>query len=143
MLRGLKMRSVKVQCVDETKKAKIVAAVLEHKLDRRKAYCVGMFGELATVEVVTVNCSGCACDCGDGYPCGHGNSGCERCGYTKKRRDSFPEPVRVSSGYIQIDPATCSNCGISQEHFDSGCKACAELVAAGNVQSVPDNEWEV
>lgn len=44
---------------------------------------------LLTYEEWTQNCSGCDCDCGDGYPCHHGAGGCEECGYTGKRRQGF------------------------------------------------------
>lgn len=45
----------------------------------------------------TIACTGCSCDCGDGYPCGHGASGCSECGYTGKRRDAMwlPLPIRI------------------------------------------------
>ncbi len=42
------------------------------------------------VGAYTGECSGCACDCGDGYPCSHGAGGCDECGYTGKRVRHFP-----------------------------------------------------
>lgn len=50
------------------------------RLDRRKAWA---FIDNRPHELVrwTQACSGCSCDCGDGYPCDHGASGCDECGY--------------------------------------------------------------
>ncbi len=118
------VKTVKVSAKSKIDKTNISRLVNDLKLDRRKLYCVGMSGELATVEVSTVNCSGCSCDCGDGYGCSHGCSGCEWCGYTGKRKTSFPDPVRVGEKYIQVYPAKCSRCGVRIDHFDSGCQKC-------------------
>lgn len=125
------MKNVKVNCADLALRKKIIAAVLDNKLDRRKTYCVGMFGELAIMEAVTTACSGCLCDCGDGYPCGHGCSGCDWCGYTGKTKQFFPDPVKVGDGYFQLKPAKCDGCGKPIAHFDAGCPECAAKCAGG------------
>lgn len=41
----------------------------------------------------TRECSGCSCDCGDGYGCSHGAGGCDECGYTGKRREEMWIPL--------------------------------------------------
>lgn len=46
----------------------------------------------------TQGCSGCSCDCGDGYPCGHENHGCHECGYTGKRRAEYWIPLNWAEG---------------------------------------------
>lgn len=43
----------------------------------------------------TLPCSGCSCDCGDGYGCSHGAGGCSECGYTGKRRDGMHTPYNI------------------------------------------------
>lgn len=63
--------------------------VQRHKLDRRIkwfAYC----GIVTRDAKATTACSGCSCDCSDGYGCDHGNSGCSECGYTGKRIGIYP-----------------------------------------------------
>ena len=63
------------------------------KLDGRRKYFIWE-GLVCVEEKYTQPCSGCSCD--SEYPCsccvkrGHG---CEECGYTGKRRNSFPCPV--------------------------------------------------
>lgn len=115
---------VRIQTVVAKDRTAIRRLVLKHKLDRRKVYSVGMFGELATVEFYTGDCSGCSCDCGDGYGCSHGCSGCEECGFTGKRRNWFPSPLRVGDGYLQIHPAQCERHNQTLVHFDAGCPGC-------------------
>lgn len=82
------MIKVKVACKDPALRRRIRSLVLRHRLDRRKTYCLGFDGELATVERATMGCSGCSCDCHPG--CGHGSAGCHECGYTGKRMQEFP-----------------------------------------------------
>lgn len=120
-----KTRRVKLFASDPVDRRKIRSLVLKHGLDRRKVYCVGCFGELASDSKYTGDCNGCSCDCGDPYGCSHGCAGCDECGYTGKRINHFPDPVRVGDRYIQIHPSFCSGCGAPQEHFDSGCEPCA------------------
>lgn len=43
----------------------------------------------------TRECSGCSCDCGEGYGCSHGAAGCEECGYTGKRREGMHSPINL------------------------------------------------
>lgn len=50
-------------------------------------------GKIFTYGEWTRECSGCSCDCGDGYGCSHGASGCEECGYTGKRREGMHTPI--------------------------------------------------
>lgn len=50
------------------------------RLDRRKSWAF-LNGKLCEPVRWTQSCSGCSCDCGDGYGCGHGAGGCEECGY--------------------------------------------------------------
>ncbi len=119
---------VKVNCSSTSQQKKIIDAVNQFKLDKRKVYCVGQFGELATDEKCTVNCPGCSCDCGDGYPCGHGSAGCDWCGHTGKSVTHFPDPVRVNDGYHQIKVARCDRCKKRMKHFDAGCKACQKVL---------------
>jgi len=93
---------VRIRWSDPKERRKIRAAVLRLGLDRRRAYCLGYDGELSNPACVTAPCSGCSCDCGDGYPCSHGNAGCRWCGYTGKSRVHFPAPVIVDGKIIQI-----------------------------------------
>jgi hypothetical protein len=55
------------------------------KLDRRRRYAL-LLGDVCEHSSYVVPCSGCACDCGDGYPCEHEGCGCHECGYTGRRR---------------------------------------------------------
>lgn len=55
------------------------------RLDRRKNWAF-VDGELCESISWTQSCSGCSCDCGDGYGCNHGASGCEECGYQGRVR---------------------------------------------------------
>lgn len=73
-------------------------AIEELKLDRRHKWEV--FNEtLCYPHYYTAPCSGCSCDCSDGYGCNHGNSGCHECGYTGKRRDVAPIYAIGKNGY--------------------------------------------
>lgn len=64
-------------------------AVSMLNLDKRRNW--GTFnGKLCYGSKCTIPCSGCSCDCSDGYGCSHSNSGCHECGYTGKRRSYFP-----------------------------------------------------
>lgn len=72
-------------------------AVKTLKLDRRRKW-FEWSGELVYNHAYTAPCSGCSCDCSDGYPCSHGNSGCHECGYTGKRRDGVPVPAFMPDG---------------------------------------------
>lgn len=119
------MKKVKCNLRDLKMRRVVERLVRRHGLDRRKVYSIGYNGELATDEKFTGTCSGCSCDCGDGYPCGHGNSGCDECGHTGKSVTHFPAPVKVGKGYIQIRPYTCPGCDSALEHFDAGCPKCA------------------
>lgn len=81
-------------------------AIKELKLDRRRKWEVFRDG-LYYPHRYTAPCSGCSCDCSDGYGCSHGNSGCEECGYTGKRRDVVPIPAIGKNGnpiLIKINP---------------------------------------
>lgn len=49
-------------------------------------------GRLFTYGEWTESCSGCSCDCGDGYGCSHGAAGCQECGFTGKRRSGMHAP---------------------------------------------------
>lgn len=92
------MARVRIHPSDEPLRSAIERAVLDRKLDRRKVYAV-TFGLLASMERFTAACSGCSCDCGDGFPCSHGANGCRECGYTGKRVTNFAAPV---DGGIEI-----------------------------------------
>lgn len=72
-------------------------AVCTLKLDRRRKY-FKFCGTLTYNQWYTAPCSGCSCDCSDGYGCNHGNAGCSECGYTGKRRDGYPIPVFMPDG---------------------------------------------
>ena len=69
-------------------------ALAGERLDRRRKYATTDDGQPWSVSGKLVfalarwtqACSGCNCDCGDGYPCSHGASGCEECGYTGRSR---------------------------------------------------------
>ena len=55
------------------------------RLDRRRAYMI-FDKEVRMLTTWSQACSNCSCDCGDGYPCGHGSGGCETCGHTGRSR---------------------------------------------------------
>lgn len=74
-------------------------AVKELKLDRRTKY-FEFLGNLVFNVKHTSPCSGCSCDCSDGYGCNHGNAGCRECGYTGKRRGVYPMPIFHPNGNI-------------------------------------------
>jgi len=74
-------------------------AVKALKLDRRHKWHEWM-GELIYDHKYTHPCSGCRCDCSDGYGCNHGNSGCHECGYTGKRIGYVPVPAFMPDGRI-------------------------------------------
>lgn len=79
-------------------------AVKELNLDKRVKY-FEWTGYLCYSAKYTHPCSGCSCDCSDGYGCNHGNSGCRECGYTGKRRGSVPVAVENNKGnFIKIKP---------------------------------------
>lgn len=67
------------------------------KLDKRHKW-EEWNGELSYPFWYTAPCSGCSCDCSDGYGCNHGNSGCHECGYTGKRRNVVPVPAFMPDG---------------------------------------------
>lgn len=67
------------------------------RLDRRRAWAF-VNGELCQSIRWTDTCSGCSCDCGDGYPCSHGAGGCEECGYQGKVRNAMWMPARIANG---------------------------------------------
>jgi hypothetical protein len=58
-----------------------------HRLDRRRRYAWDG-ATVCSLSTWTQSCSGCSCDCGDGYPCDHEPYGCDECGHTGKRRRS-------------------------------------------------------
>jgi hypothetical protein len=60
-------------------------ALVGRKLDRRRSYAWDG-AVLFERYVYSTFCSGCVCDCGDGYPCSHDPNGCDECGHTGKRR---------------------------------------------------------
>lgn len=92
------MIKVKIDARDPALRRRIRRLVLRHRLDRRKVYCIGFDGELATTERFTADCSGCSCDCHPG--CSHGASGCSECGYSGKRVHEFPANV-----CIRVEPS--------------------------------------
>ena len=126
-----RMKPLTVKCKGADKsEARIIRRLVRRlKLDRRKVYTVGMFDELAILETYTRRCSGCSCDCSEGG-CNHGNSGCDECGYTGKRVESFPCPAETKEGYKQIKPYVCHGCQSPMKHFDAGCPKCAASVDA-------------
>lgn len=69
------------------------------KLDRRHKW-ESWNGDLCYPYRFTMSCSGCACDCSDGYGCNHGNAGCPECGYTGKRRMVVPVYAFMPNGSI-------------------------------------------
>lgn len=81
--------------------AQIRRVVLRLGLDRRKVYCEAD-GLLSTEERFTDRCSGCACDCGDDFPCSHGNGGCRECGYTGKRVIHFAAYACVAGELVRL-----------------------------------------
>lgn len=72
-------------------------------LDRRKRYAEWM-GVLCTIERTTDICTGCS-DLGD-YGTVYGPFGCKECGYTGKRRITFPAPVLVDGDVVHVRPNT-------------------------------------
>ena len=60
-------------------------------LDGRRKYFIWN-GEVCVNENRTVGCSGCLPD--DEYSDARIGSGCSECGYTGKRRTSYPLPVK-------------------------------------------------
>lgn len=63
--------------------------IKKYKLDGRVKW-FAYNGYITRSIKFTMPCSGCSCDCSDGYGCNHSNSGCHECGYTGKRIDSYP-----------------------------------------------------
>lgn len=79
-------------------------AVKELKLDRRRKW-FEFSGEVVYNHYYTAPCSGCSCDCSDGYGCSHGNAGCHECGYTGKSRDAVPVPAMWPDGdFVKVRP---------------------------------------
>ncbi len=79
---------------------KLKEAVEKYKLDRRRkwfAFC----GNVVYDFKYTAPCSGCSCDCADGYGgCNHGAGGCDECGYKGKVRCSCPVPAMDMNGNL-------------------------------------------
>jgi hypothetical protein len=69
------------------------------KLDKRHKW-YEFYGELIYDSKWTIPCSGCSCDCSDGYGCNHGSSGCSECGYTGKRKSYYPTPAFMPDGGV-------------------------------------------
>lgn len=84
-------------CVLPAVFSSVEEAVRILKLDRRHKW-EEWNGELSYPYWYTAPCSGCSCDCSDGYGCNHGNSGCHECGYTGKRRNVVPVPAIMPDG---------------------------------------------
>lgn len=61
------------------------------KLDGRKKYFI-WHGEVCTSQGYASACSGCSPDCE--YTAVAKGAGCHECGYTGKRRQSYPMPVK-------------------------------------------------
>lgn len=79
-------------------------AVKDLKLDRRHKW-FDFMGTLGYTHRYSAPCSGCSCDCSDGYGCSHGNAGCRECGYTGKRRGAVHVPAFDKDGNIvEIKP---------------------------------------
>ena len=72
-------------------------AVKVLKLDKRHKW-YEFCGELIYDGKFTAPCSGCSCDCSDGYGCNHGNAGCHECGYKGKRVNYYPVPAVMPDG---------------------------------------------
>lgn len=66
-------------------------SVLGQRLDRRRRYFL-WGGEVCYNVTFTIPCSGCTSD--DYYISESAGTGCSECGYTGKRRDSCPVPVK-------------------------------------------------
>lgn len=65
------------------------------RLDRRYKWFL-WDGEVCYDGKFTRPCSGCSCGCEYGCSCcNERGAGCVECGYTGKRRDSFPIPYYV------------------------------------------------
>jgi len=79
----------------------VEVAVKELKLDRRHKWYEWL-GQLVYTYKYTAPCSGCSCDCSDGYGCSHGASGCHECGYTGKRRGAVPVPAFSDGDFVKI-----------------------------------------
>lgn len=77
----------------------IKEAVEKYKLDRRRRW-FAFSGNVVYNYKFTHPCSGCSCDCSDGYGCSHGNAGCRECGYTGKVRDGVPVPAWGDKGEL-------------------------------------------
>jgi hypothetical protein len=75
--------------------------VRKHGLDRRHSYSV--YGNHLVRDVrITLECSGCSCDC---HPCcGPGAGGCQECGYTGKRRTWTWDPCETVEGEYIVVP---------------------------------------
>jgi hypothetical protein len=72
------------------------------RLDRRRRYAWD--GEtLYERYAYSTFCSGCICDCGDGYPCSHDPNGCDECGHTGKRRHVDWWPVADAERMRAVD----------------------------------------
>jgi hypothetical protein len=95
----VKRAQVRTIETDPARRRMVVSLVRRNRLDRRLVYTV-LDGKLAAEARFTDKCTGCACDCGDGYPCSHGCGGCHECGYTGKRVVRFAYPVEKHDGSL-------------------------------------------
>ena len=108
-------RRLKVKCnlVNPKERRSVQRMVMRLRLDRRRVYGVGYDGELCTDGVVVLSCSGCT-ETVDGhnsfgFPVDprHGclvGGGCEECGYTGKRRETFQCPVMIDGRTVAVKP---------------------------------------
>ncbi len=111
-----KRARVRCNLIDAKDRRAVRRLVMRLKLDRRKVYTLGHDGELATEEWFTGACSGCSCDCGEGYGCSHGGAGCDECGYTGKVKQYFPLPIdRPKLGLIQVRPHNAQASGAEEK----------------------------
>ena len=76
-------------------------AISELNLDRRHKWEV-FEGKVCHPAKISLPCSGCSCDCGDGYGCNHEPAGCRECGGSGKRRMIFPVFAMVGHEIVTV-----------------------------------------
>ena len=73
----------------------VSSLIKKHKLDRRRKY-FAYNGMLTYSATITEECTGCV-EYGESGGRRYDGGGCAECGYTGKRRNSYPQIVEIKS----------------------------------------------